>query len=66
VVPVFLTRPEHQAYVGRTLADIAASRGQDWIDAAIDLLVAENQGSARLLRTWPHEDGDARPELPAA
>ena len=34
-----MLQPEHQRYVGRSLAEIAAERGQDWVDAAIDLLV---------------------------
>jgi len=43
VVPVDLRRPEHAAYVNRPLSEIAAARGQDWVDAACDLLVAEGQ-----------------------
>lgn len=43
VMPVGFLRPEHQKYVGRRLSEIAAERGQDWADAAIDLLVAEGQ-----------------------
>jgi dihydroorotase/N-acyl-D-amino-acid deacylase len=42
-VPLYLKKPEHQQYVGKRLADIAAMRGQHWLDAAIDLLVAEEQ-----------------------
>lgn len=40
-VPVSLRRPEHQAYIGRPLSDIATERGQDWLDATCDLLLAE-------------------------
>ncbi|CAA9554415.1 MAG: N-acyl-D-amino-acid deacylase, partial [uncultured Thermomicrobiales bacterium] len=43
IVPVGLERPEHAAFRGRTLAEIAAARGADWLDTAIDLLVAEEQ-----------------------
>lgn len=43
IMPVGFLRPEHQAYVGRRLDEIAASRGQDWIDATLDLLIAEGQ-----------------------
>jgi len=43
IMPVGFLRPEHQAYVGRRLDEIADMRGQDWIDAALDLLIAEGQ-----------------------
>ena len=43
IVPVGLERPEHAVFRGRTLAEIAAARGADWLDTAIDLLVAEEQ-----------------------
>jgi N-acyl-D-amino-acid deacylase len=43
IMPVGFLRPEHQAYVGRRLDEIAEVRGQDWIEAALDLLVAEGQ-----------------------
>lgn len=43
VMPVGFRRPEHQAYVGMRLADIAAARGQDWIETVLDLLAAEGQ-----------------------
>jgi N-acyl-D-amino-acid deacylase len=39
--PVGMRLPQHRAYVGRSLAEIAAMRGQDWLDAAVDLLIAE-------------------------
>jgi dihydroorotase/N-acyl-D-amino-acid deacylase len=42
-MPLYLRRVEHQPYVGKLLSDIAAARGQHWLDAAIDLLVAEEQ-----------------------
>ena len=47
--PVGLTLPQHQAYVGQSLAIIAESRGQDWIDAALDLIVAEPERVGVLL-----------------
>jgi N-acyl-D-amino-acid deacylase len=43
VMPIGFRRPEHQQYVGRRLAEIAATRGQHWVDAALDLLAAEGQ-----------------------
>jgi len=36
-------RPEHAPLQGRTLADIARDRETHWIDAAIDLILAERQ-----------------------
>lgn len=41
VFPVGLTRPEHAAYRGLSLAQIAEARGQHWTDAALDLLERE-------------------------
>lgn len=43
IMPVGFFKPEHQAYVGMRLDEIAAMRGQDWIETALDLLVAEGQ-----------------------
>lgn len=43
VMPVGLKRPENRQYIGMRLSDIAAQRGQDWADAAMDLLASENQ-----------------------
>jgi N-acyl-D-amino-acid deacylase len=38
-----LHRPDLQRFQGRRLAEIATERGQDWIDALLDLLAAEGQ-----------------------
>ena len=43
VMPLGFRLPEHRQYAGLSLAAIARLRGQDWLDAAIDLLVAEEQ-----------------------
>lgn len=43
VMPIGFQKPEHQEYVGKRLAEIAAMRGQHWLDAALDLLLAERQ-----------------------
>jgi N-acyl-D-amino-acid deacylase len=42
-VPVGLRLPGHQPYVGRSLAEIAAMRGVDWLDCVFDLLIAEGR-----------------------
>ncbi|MEM7415826.1 MAG: D-aminoacylase [Gemmatimonadota bacterium] len=38
-----LNLPEHQQYQGWWLADVAADMGKDWIDTAMDLVLAERQ-----------------------
>lgn len=43
VMPIGFRKPENQQYVGKRLSEIAEMRGQDWADAAIDLLVDEGQ-----------------------
>ncbi|MCX7622148.1 MAG: D-aminoacylase [Thermomicrobium sp.] len=43
IMPVGMRRPELRRYVGLRLSEIAAERGQDWIDAAIDLLLEEER-----------------------
>ena len=43
VLPVGFYKEENQPYVGMNLAQIAAERGQDWLDCTIDLLRSEGQ-----------------------
>ena len=43
IMPVGFRLPEHQQYVGKRLSEIAEARGQDWIEAVLDLLAAERQ-----------------------
>jgi len=43
VMPVGLERPENAQYIGKSLAEIAAMRGQHWIDSVFDLLLSEQQ-----------------------
>ena len=38
------SKPEHAAYDGRSIQDIAALRGQDPVDAFLDLILEENLG----------------------
>ncbi|UQN08891.1 amidohydrolase family protein [Deinococcus sp. QL22] len=54
--PVGLKLPEHRAYIGKSLADIAAARGQDWIDAALDLIVLEPERVGCLLHLMTEEN----------
>lgn len=39
-----LSKPENQKYVGKRLSEIAADMGKDWIEAAIELVLSEQQG----------------------
>jgi dihydroorotase/N-acyl-D-amino-acid deacylase len=43
IVPVGLEQPELKKYNGTKLSEIAVAWGKDWLDTAIDLLIAENQ-----------------------
>lgn len=43
VIPVGFHKEENQSYVAKSLAQIAADRGRDWLDCAIDLLRSEGQ-----------------------
>ncbi len=43
VMPVGFRLPEHQAYVGLRLSEIAVNRGELWVDTVLALLRAERQ-----------------------
>lgn len=43
VMPIGFTKAENQQYVGKRLSEIAAMRGQEWVDAAFDLFLSEEQ-----------------------
>jgi N-acyl-D-aspartate/D-glutamate deacylase len=43
IMPIGFEKPENKQYVGKRLDEIADMRGQDWIDAALDLLISEGQ-----------------------
>jgi dihydroorotase/N-acyl-D-amino-acid deacylase len=38
-----LNKPEHERYVGQRLSEIAEHLGKDWIETAMDLILAERQ-----------------------
>ena len=42
IMPVGFERPELRRFNGRRLTDIAAERGQDWIECVFDLLLEEH------------------------
>ena len=41
VMPVGFHKPEHTRYLGKRMDEIARLRGQDWPDAVLDLILAE-------------------------
>jgi N-acyl-D-aspartate/D-glutamate deacylase len=43
VMPVGFQKPENQQYVSKRLSEIAEMRGQDWVDAAFDLFLSEEE-----------------------
>ncbi len=43
VMPVGFEQPENLQYAGKRLSEIAATRGQHWLDAVIELLLSEQQ-----------------------
>ncbi len=43
VVPLGFKLEENRPFIGKTLSEISELRGQNWADAAIDLLLSENQ-----------------------
>lgn len=43
VMPIGFEKPENQQYVGKRLAQIATMRGQEWVDAVMDLFASEEQ-----------------------
>lgn len=43
VMPIGFKQPDFKKYAGRRLSDIAAERGEDWVDCIFNLLRAEQQ-----------------------
>jgi dihydroorotase/N-acyl-D-amino-acid deacylase len=43
VLVLGLEKPETRKYAGKRLSEIAAAEGKDWLDAAMDLILAERQ-----------------------
>ena len=56
VMPIGFQKPEHQIYVGKRLPEIAAKRGQEWVDAVIDLLLSEQQRISTIFFTMDEEN----------
>ena len=62
VLPVGFYREENQPYIGKNLAQIAAERGQDWLDCTIDLLRSEGQRIGTIFLSISEEN--LRTQLP--
>ena len=43
VMPIGFQKDENKKYAGRRLSEIAAARGQDWVETVFDLLLSERQ-----------------------
>ncbi len=56
IMPVSFHKAEHQIYAGKRLSEIAAIRGQDWLDCAFDLLLEEGQGIGTLFFMMSEEN----------
>jgi dihydroorotase/N-acyl-D-amino-acid deacylase len=48
VMPIGFRKDEHKPYVGKRLREIAAARGQEWVDTLLDLIAAERQNIATI------------------
>ncbi len=64
VLPVGFQKAENQRYVGMNLAQIAAERGQDWLDCVIDLLRSEGQRIGTIFLSISEENMRAQLPLP--
>ena len=51
VIPVGLYKEENIKYRGKPLSDIAADKGVDWFDAAVELLLSEEQRVSTIYMT---------------
>ncbi|HXT34326.1 MAG TPA: D-aminoacylase, partial [Chloroflexota bacterium] len=56
IMPVGFHKPELMAHAGKRLSAIAASRGQDWVECAFDLLLEEGQGIGTLFFLMSEEN----------
>jgi N-acyl-D-amino-acid deacylase len=56
IMPIGFRKLENQKYVGMKLSDIAAARGQDWVDCVFDLLQSEHQRIGMVYFTMSEEN----------
>ena len=64
IMPLGFRLPEHEQYVGMRLDEIADVRGQDWIEAVLDLLVAEKQRIGTIYFSMDEANLDLQVPLP--
>jgi len=64
IKPVGFHKEENQSYVAKNLAQIAAERGQDWLDCAIDLLRSEGQRIGTIFLSISEDNLRAQLPLP--
>lgn len=43
IMPIGFQNPAHKSYIGKRLPELAALRGQHWVDVVLDMLVEEGQ-----------------------
>lgn len=56
VVPLGFLKPENRDYIGKNLEEIAALRGQNWIETTIELLLSEKQRISTVFFTMSEEN----------
>jgi N-acyl-D-aspartate/D-glutamate deacylase len=56
IMPIGFRREEHKEYLGKRLNEIAEIRGQDWVDAALDLLAGEGHRISTIYFTMSEEN----------
>jgi dihydroorotase/N-acyl-D-amino-acid deacylase len=59
-----LNKPENKKYTGKTLAEISADMGKDWIDTIIDLILSEQQGIGTIFFMMTEENIKLQMEQP--
>ena len=64
VLPVGFHKKQNRSYIGMSLAQIAADRGQDWLDCAIDLLRSEGQRIGTIFLSISEDNLRAQLPLP--
>ena len=64
IAPIGFKKAENIEYVGKRLSEIAEIRNQHWVDAAIDLLLSENQRIATIYHTMSEDNVRLQLQLP--
>ena len=64
IAPVAFKNPENQQYIGKRLDEIAEMRGQDWVNATIDLLLSEEDRIFTIYHTMSEDNVRLQLQLP--